>query len=101
MATTSEKVAVVSDRRSTIGVKKTGLVIALVLGGMHLGWALLVAVGVAQVVSNFLFRLHFIQPVFVIHPFEPLRALGLVLLSAAIGYCIGVMIALIWNSLHR
>jgi hypothetical protein len=100
MAMMSEMVVAVSERRSAIRVNRTGLAVAVVLGGMHLAWAILVAAGVAQIVSDFIFRLHFIQPVYVIQPFDLLRALALVLLSGCIGYCMGAVFALLWNRLH-
>ena len=101
MTTTSELIVSVSESRSKIGINGTGLVLGLVLGTTHLLWALLVAAGVAQPVMDFIFRLHFIRPVYVIEPFSLVRALALVLLTAAIGYCIGVLFALLWNRFHR
>jgi hypothetical protein len=101
MAMMSEMVVAVSERRSAIGVNRTGLALAVVLGSMHLVWAILVAAGVAQAVSDFIFWLHFIKPVYIIEPFEPLRALALVMLSGCIGYFMGAVFALLWNRLHR
>ena len=89
------------QRHSTVGVNRAGLVLGLLLGGFHLLWALLVASGAAQPVMDFIFWLHFIRPVYVIEGFEPLRAAGLVLLTATIGYAIGSSFALLWNHLHR
>jgi hypothetical protein len=48
-----------------------------------------------------IFRLHFIRPVYVIEPFSLIRALALVLLTAASGYCIGTVFAFLWNRFHR
>ncbi len=84
-----------------IGMNHTGVVLGCLFGAMHLGWLLLVATGVAQPVADFVFWLHFIKPVWVIEPFEPFRAVGLVVVTAAIGYFIGATFALIWNHLHR
>src|SRR5579863_5146268 len=83
--------------RSTVGVNRAALVLALLLSGFHLLWALLVASGAAQPVMDFIFWLHFIQPIYVIEGFEPLRAAGLVLLTGIIGYAIGGCFALLWN----
>lgn len=101
MTTTSELIVAVSEGRSRIGINRTGLVLGLVLGTMHLLWALLVAAGVAQAVMDFVFRLHFIRPIYVIEPFSIVQALALVLLTAACGYCIGAVFALLWNRFHR
>jgi hypothetical protein len=88
-------------RQPTIGVKSAGLVLAALLGGWHLLWALLVASGVAQAVVDFVFWLHFIRPVYVIEAFDPLRAAGLVLFTGAIGYALGAAFAFLWNQIHR
>lgn len=101
MTVTSELVVAVSNRPTTMRINRTGLVLGLLLGAIHLLWALLVAAGIAQIVVDFVFRLHFIRPVYVIEPFDPLRAVGLVLLTAACGYCIGASFASLWNRLHR
>jgi hypothetical protein len=88
-------------RRKTIGLNKAGLVSALLLGGFHLMWALIVASGFAQPMVDFIFWLHFIRPIYVIEAFDPLRAAGLVLLTAIVGYAIGSALALLWNRVHR
>ena len=84
-----------------IGVNRTGIGLGCLLGAMHFGWVVLVAIGVAQPVADFVFWLHFIRPVWVVEPFEPFRAVGLVVLTTAIGYLIGSTFALIWNHMHR
>jgi hypothetical protein len=90
-----------SLQSSAIGVNHAGVVLGCLFGGMHLGWAVLVAAGVAQPIADFVFWLHFIKPVWVIESFEPFRAAGLIVLTTAIGYLIGSAFALIWNHLHR
>ena len=49
---------------------KAGLALGLILGLWHLTWSLLVAIGVAQVFLDWIFRLHFIQPPYTIAPFR-------------------------------
>ncbi|WP_109015919.1 hypothetical protein [Novimethylophilus kurashikiensis] len=80
---------------------KAGLVLAALLGGMHALWTLLVAFGWAQLVMDFIFRLHFIKPVFEILPFQLATALMLVALTCLIGYVLGVCFAWLWNQLRR
>src|SRR5215469_15565718 len=84
-----------------VSVRTTGLALGSLLGGMHLLWALLVASGWAQPLMDFVFWLHFIRPVLVIEGFDPLRAAGLVLFTATVGYVVGCVFALLWNHLHR
>ena len=79
---------------------KVGLVFAAVLGGWHLIWAILVLLGWAQRIIDFIFWAHMIQPVYVIKPFDPLAAVTLIIITAVIGYIFGFVGALIWNKLH-
>lgn len=86
---------------SKINLNKAGLVFGALLGGWHLSWAILVAIGWAQTLIDFVFWLHFIKPVYVIEPFSIGRAIGLVAFTAAMGFAIGWLFALVWNRAHR
>ncbi|MDO8499828.1 MAG: hypothetical protein Q7S66_04165 [bacterium] len=82
---------------NTINTHKTGLALGAFVGLVHLIWSLLVAVGLAQPLVDFIFRLHFIQPLYTIQPFQFWMALGLVVLTSIIGYVIGFVLGKIWN----
>jgi hypothetical protein len=75
----------------------TGLVIAALMGGMHLLWSLLVAAGWGQSTVDFFFWMYFIKPIDLIEPFEPARALTLVAVSSVIGFVVGSATARLWN----
>lgn len=90
-----------SRRVGRIPVNATGMALAVVTGAIHLVWAVLVAAGVGQRLVDIAFRLHFIRPAYVTDAFDPLRAILLVLLSAAAGYALGAIFALVWNRLPR
>jgi hypothetical protein len=64
-------------------------------------WSTLVAAGLAQPVSDFIFWMHFIKPVYLVEPFDAYRAIVLVSLTFAIGFVIGSVGATIWNSVAR
>lgn len=83
-----------------ISKNRTGAVVGLVFGLCHLVWAVLVAVGMAQGLMDWIFRLHFIQPPYVVTQFNLVLAVGLILVTTAIGYVTGWVFGAIWNWLH-
>lgn len=85
----------------TINSNKVGLVLGTLLGGWHVLWALLVALGWAQAVIDFVFWLHFLRPVYVVGSFNPGIALILIAITAAIGYAFGYLFGALWNWVHR
>ena len=70
----------------TISPNKAALVFAILLGGWHLLWSVLVAAGWAQPLINFIFWIHFIRPVYVVENFNIGIAVLLIAVTAAIGY---------------
>jgi hypothetical protein len=80
---------------------KVGLVFAAVIGGWHVCWAMLVALGWAQRIIDFIFWAHMIQPVYVIKTFDPAAAITLIVITGVIGYAFGAVGAVVWNKLHR
>lgn len=83
-----------------LGPHKSGLVLGSLLGGWHLAWAIVVATGWGQPLIDFVLWMHFLKPVYVVEPFSIGRAIILILVTAAIGYGIGYLGALVWNRLH-
>lgn len=77
---------------------KLGAASAVALGGVHLVWAVLVAVGLAQSLLDLIFRLHFILPALSVGAFDLATACGLVALTAAIGFVAGYLLAICINS---
>jgi hypothetical protein len=85
---------------SAISQHKAGLMLGVILGGWHLLWAIVVAVGWGQPLLDFVLWMHFIKLGFAIDTFSIGRALTLIAVTTAIGYCGGGLGALIWNRLH-
>jgi len=86
---------------ATISLNKTGLALGAVFGLYHLMWSVLIALGGAQPVIDFILWLHMIKPFIVIEPFSLGRAAGLVAVTAVIGYALGWSFALSSNAAHR
>jgi hypothetical protein len=63
-------------------------------------WSLLVALGLAQLVIDWIFRLHFIQPPYTITAFNLGTAVTLIVVTSVIGFVMGWLFAAIWNLLH-
>ena len=80
---------------------KVGLVIAALIGGWHLVCSLLVLIGWAQSILDFIFWAHMIKPIYFVKPFDPLAAAALIVITSVVGYLFGFLGAVIWNRLHR
>lgn len=80
---------------------KAGVTFGALLGASHFCWALLVVLGWAQPLIDFVFWMHFIQPVFVIRPFSLLAAAVLIVFTSVTGFVIGLFFGVLWNKLHR
>lgn len=83
-----------------LSINKAGLAFGVLLGAWHAMWALLVALGVAQAVVDFVFWIHFLKLPIVVESFALSRALILVAVTAALGYVLGACFALLWNWMH-
>jgi hypothetical protein len=80
---------------------KVGLVIGALIGSWHLVWSLLVFLGWAQPILDFIFWAHMIKPVYFVKPFDPVAAVALIVITAVTGYIFGFLGAVFWNRLHR
>lgn len=86
---------------SHMNVLKTGIALGIVFGIWHLCWSILVALDFAQPFINFVFWMHFIKPIYIIEPFEIVRATILLIITSCIGFSFGVLFALTWNIFHK
>ena len=74
-----------------------GLAFGGFLGLWHASWSILVWIGAAQWLIDFVFRLHMIAPPYKITVFNLGTAVALVLVTMCTGYVIGWLIGVIWN----
>ena len=86
---------------TSMSPNKVGLVLGVFLGVWHSLWALLVALGWAQTVLDFVFWMHFLKPAYVVGSFDGSTALVLIGITASIGYATGFVFGVLWNRLHR
>lgn len=83
-----------------ISKNKLGVVVGSAFGLWHLIWALLVATGAAQWLMDWAFRLHFIQPVYLVTAFQAQLAIALIAVTSVLGFVVGWVAAGVWNWLH-
>ena len=85
----------------SISPNKAGLVLGVLLGGWHFLWGLLVLLGWAQPLIDFVFWMHFIKPVYVVGTFNAGTALILIAVTSGVGYALGWIFGVLWNWIHR
>lgn len=81
--------------------QKTGLALGKLLGGIHLVWAILVALGWAQGLVEFSMWAHMVKMPVVVQAFDLSAAATVIIVATLIGYVLGFVFAKISNWLHR
>ena len=74
---------------------RLSIVSGFCLASLHIFWALLVALGWAQPVLDFIFKLHMVSSPFQVQPFELSLALGLIGFTFFIGCILGFVFSVI------
>ena len=83
-----------------INPNKVGLVGAILIGGWHFVWSILVETGIGQALYNFILWAHMIHLAVTIGPFDLTASITLILVTALFGYVIGYIASLAWNRMH-
>ena len=80
---------------------KVGLTCGLFYVLCHIGWVLMVAVGIAKPLLDWILALHFIVMDYSINAFQVMPAVLLVVIAFASGYVMGWLFAALWNVFNR
>ena len=84
-----------------IDKNKTGLTFGLLISSLHLFWSVLVFLGMAQVLLNFILNLHMLNMPITVMPFNLVKALGLIVVTFVVGYIFGWLMAFFWNKCFK
>ncbi|KKQ35372.1 MAG: hypothetical protein US50_C0016G0002 [Candidatus Nomurabacteria bacterium GW2011_GWB1_37_5] len=84
-----------------ISKNKTGLTFGFLISFMHLLWSILVALGIAQALLNFVINLHMLNAPIAVMPFSIVKALGLIIVTFVVGYIFGWFMAYFWNKCFK
>lgn len=80
---------------------KSALIGGLSLASLHLVWILIVALGFAQKLLDWIFKLHMLSSPFQVQPFNLAFAATLLLITFLVGCFYGVVFELIRNLLKQ
>ncbi len=82
---------------------KIGLISGLFLAGLHALWALLVLIvpNGLQWFLDWIFEMHFLQPIWKLTAFNALNALMLVVVTFVFGFAAGWLFSWIHNLFHK
>lgn len=80
---------------------KVALTVGLFVSGCHLVWSLLIVVGLAQPLLDFIFWAHMIANPCKVIGFTLTQSLILIIVTFAIGYIGGLIFTKVWNSIHK
>ena len=84
-----------------LNASKVGFAVGGALAIFHALWSLMVAIGLAQVYLDWIFKLHFLNFQYSINTFSFGNAIMLVIVTGIIGYVMGYIAGWCWNMAHR
>lgn len=84
-----------------IDKNKTGLTFGFLISFMHLLWSVLVALGIAQILVDFVLNIHMVNMQAAVMPFDFVKAIGLIVVTFIVGYVFGWFMAYFWNKCFK
>ena len=84
-----------------INKHKTGITFGFLISSFHLFWSVLVALGIAQVLLDFIFNIHMLEVPITVMPFNIVKALVLIIVTFVVGYIFGWLMAFFWNKCFK
>ncbi len=80
---------------------KVALTVGLFISGCHIAWSLLIVIGLAQILLDFIFWAHMIVNPYKVTGFTLTQSLILIVVTFVIGYIGGLIFAKVWNATHK
>lgn len=84
-----------------LNASKVAITFALLTGGWHVVWTILILTGLAQPIINFIFWLHMVSVPYNVTGFSIVQAVSLIVTTFLIGYVVGLIFAFVWNKMHK
>jgi len=84
-----------------LDIYKTALTFGFFLSGVHVIWSVLVLLGWAQPLLDFVFWAHMIANPYTVTGFDITSALTLIVVTFGVGFVVGKIFAYIWNKVHK
>lgn len=81
--------------------QKTALTLGAFAGVVHILWSLLVALGFAQPLVDWIYWLHFATNPLQFRQFDITTAIMLIVVTSLIGGAVGFLFATIWNFVQK
>lgn len=80
---------------------RTSLIAGLCLSSLHVGWVILIVLGLAQPLLDFIFKLHMVNSPFQVQAFDIVLATGLIGITFLIGCFYGAVFYFIKNKISH
>lgn len=81
--------------------QKVALTFGLFIGGWHLVWTVLIVLGLAQPLLNFIFWIHMLSNPYQVTGFTLMQSATLIVVTGCVGYVGGWVFAKVWNTMHK